>query len=80
MKSLGPRFDACISCNIQPINLKLKTPVDLNLNDRWCSFLRWRCRIGAVLFRHLARRAMKVGFVVVGLPSWINLDGVAPSE
>ena len=25
-------------------------------------------------------RAMKVGFVVVGLPSWINLDSVAPSE
>ena len=25
-------------------------------------------------------RAMKVGFVVVSLPSWINLDSVAPSE
>ena len=24
-------------------------------------------------------RAMKVGFKVVGLPSWINLDSVAPS-
>ena len=24
-------------------------------------------------------RAMKVDFVVVGLPSWINLDSVAPS-
>ena len=25
-------------------------------------------------------KAMKVGFVVVGLPSWINLDSVDPSE
>ena len=25
-------------------------------------------------------RATKVGFVVVGLPSWINLDSVAPLE
>ena len=24
-------------------------------------------------------RATKVGFVVVGLPSWIDLDSVAPS-
>ena len=25
-------------------------------------------------------KSNKVGFVVVGLPSWINLDNVAPSE
>ena len=73
------RFDACISGNNQPIDLKLKTLVDLDLNDRGSSFLRWGCRTGAVLGRHLARRATKVGFVVVGLPSWINSDSVAPS-
>ena len=28
-----PRFDACISGNIQPIDLKLKTLVDLDFND-----------------------------------------------
>ena len=43
-------------------------------------FFRWGRRIGAVLFRHLARRTTKVGFVVVGLPSWINLYSVAHSE
>ena len=75
----GMNFDACISGNIQPIDLKLKTLVDRDFNDRLCSFLCWGCRIGAVLFRHLARRATKVGFVVVSLPSWINLDRVAPS-
>ena len=40
----------------------------------------WGCRIGAVLVRHLSRRATKVGFVVVGLSSWINLDSVASLE
>ena len=40
-------------------------------------FFCWGRRIGAVLFRHLARRTKKVGFVVVELPSLINLDRVA---
>ena len=35
--------------------------------------------MSAVLFRHLALRETKVGFMVVGIPSWINLDSVAPS-
>ena len=75
-----PRFDACISGNIQPIDLKMKTLVDLDFKYRCRSFL---CRgggIGAVLVRHLAQRAAKVGFVVVGLRSLINLDSVAPSK
>ena len=55
-----PRFDACISGNIQPIDLKLKTLVDFDFNDRRWSFICWGCRIDAVLFRHLGRRAMKV--------------------
>ena len=55
-----PRFDACISGNIQPIDVKLKTLVDLDFNDRRRSFLCWGCRIDAVLFRLLARRATKV--------------------
>ena len=54
------RFDAFISGNIQPIDLKLKTLVDLDVNNRRCSFLCWGCRIDAVLFRHLGRRATKV--------------------
>ena len=74
-----PRFDACISGNIQSIDLELKTLVDPAFIDRRCSFLCWGCCIGSVLLRHLARRATKVGFVVVGLPSSINLDSVAPS-
>ena len=36
-----PHFDACISCNVQPIDLKLKTLVGLDFNDRLCSFLHW---------------------------------------
>ena len=48
-----PRFDACISCNVQPIDLKLKTLVGLDFSDRLCSFLHWGCRIGVVLSRHL---------------------------
>ena len=64
-----PTFDACISGNIQPIDLKLKTLVARDFNDRCRGFLCWGCRIGAVLFRHLSRRETKVGFVVVGLPS-----------
>ena len=43
-------------------------------------FFGWGRRIGAVLFRHFARRTTKVGFVVVGLPSWINLYSIAHSE
>ena len=35
----------------------------------------YTCRIA----RHLAQRATKVGFVVVGIRSKINLDSVAPS-
>ena len=58
----------------------MKTLVDFDCIDRWCSFVCWGHRIDAVLFRHLARRATKVGFVVVGLPSWINLDSVAHLE
>ena len=55
-----PRFDACISCNIQLIDLKLKTLVDLDFNDRLCSFLHWGCRIRAVLFCHLAQSKRRV--------------------
>ena len=55
MNFLRQRFDAFISGNIQPIDLKLKALVDLDFNDRWCSFLRWGRRIDAVLIRHLAR-------------------------
>ena len=55
-----PRFDAFISGNIQPIDVKLKTRVVLDFNDRRCSFICWGCRIGSVLFRHVARRATKV--------------------
>ena len=58
--NFSPRFDAFISGNIQPIDLKLKTLVALDFNDRRCSFLCWGCRIDAVLFRHLGRRATKV--------------------
>ena len=47
------RFDACISGNIQPIDLKMKTHVVPDFNDRRCSFRCWGCRIDAVLFRHL---------------------------
>ena len=58
--NFSPRFDACISGNIQPIDVKLKTLVVLDFTDRRCSFLCWGCRIDAVLFRHLGRRATKV--------------------
>ena len=54
-----PPFDACISGNIQPIDLKLKTLIDRDFKDRCCSFRCWGYRIGAVLVRHLARS--KVG-------------------
>ena len=49
-----------LSGNIQPIDLKLKPLVDLDFNDRRCSFLCWGGRIDAVLFRHLTLRATKV--------------------
>ena len=55
-----PHFDAFISGNIQPIDLKLKPLVALDFKDRRCSFLRWGCHIDAVLFRHLGQRATKV--------------------
>ena len=55
-----PRFDACISGSTQPIDLKLKNLVDRDFADRRCCFLCRGGRIGAVLFRHLGRRAMKV--------------------
>ena len=58
--NISPRFDAFISGNIQPIDVKLKPFVVLDVNDRRCSFLSWGCRIGAVLYCHLARRATKV--------------------
>ena len=58
--NFSPRFDACISGTIQPIDLKLNTLVDPDFNDRLSSFLCWGCHIGAVLFRHLTRRATKV--------------------
>ena len=64
-----PRFDACISGTIQPIDLKLNPIVDVVSSDRLCSFLYWGCHISAVLVRHLAQRATKVGFVVVSHPS-----------
>ena len=54
-----PRFDACISFNVQPIDLKLKTLVVLDFNDHVCSFLRWGCRIDVVLSRHLDRSKCK---------------------
>ena len=47
------RFDACISCNIQPIDLILKILVDPDFNDRLYSFIHWGCHIGVVLSRHL---------------------------
>ena len=75
-----PRFDACISGNTQPIDLKLKTLVNLDFANCGCSFLCWGHRIDAVLFRPLAQRTTKVGFVVVGIPSLINLDSVDSSE
>ena len=75
-----PHFDACISRIIQPIELKLKPLVELAFTYRWRSFLCQGCRINAVLVRHLAGRAAKVSFMVVGLPSLINLDSVAPSK
>ena len=53
------RFDACISFNVQPIDLKLKTLVVLDFNDHLYSFLHWECRIGVVLSRHLARSKCK---------------------
>ena len=59
-RNFRQRFDACISGNIQPFDLKLQTLVYPDFKDRRCSFCRWGCRIGAVLFRHLARRATKV--------------------
>ena len=55
-----PCFDACISGNIQPIDLKLKPLVAIDFNDRRCSFICWGCHIDAILFRHLGRRAAKV--------------------
>ena len=54
-----PRFDACISFNVQPIDLKLKTLVVLDFSDHLCSFLHWGCRIGVVLSRHLDRSKLK---------------------
>ena len=59
--------------DIQPIALTLKPRVDLDFLDRRCSFLCWRRGIDAVLFRHLDRRATKVGIMVLDFPSWINL-------
>ena len=50
-----PRFDARISCIIQPIDLILKILVDLDFNDRLYSFLHWGWRIGIVLSRHFAQ-------------------------
>ena len=50
-----PHFDACISCNVQPIDLKLQTLVDLAFNDRLYSFLQWGCHIGVVLSHRSAR-------------------------
>ena len=43
-----PRSDACILGYIQPIDLQLKTLVDLDFNDRRCHFLCWGHRIGAI--------------------------------
>ena len=48
-----PHFDAFISFNVQPIDVKLTTLVFLDFNDHLCSFLHWGCRIGIVLSRHL---------------------------
>ena len=55
-----PRFDARISCNVQPIDLILKILVDLDFNDRLYSFIHWGCRIGIVLSRHLGWNKRKV--------------------
>ena len=54
-----PRFDACISFNVQPIDLKLKTLVGLDFSDHLYSFLHWGCRIGVVLSHHLAQSKCK---------------------
>ena len=50
-----PLFDACISRNVQQIDLKLKPLVYLNLNDCLYNFLHWGCHIGVILSRRLAR-------------------------
>ena len=55
-----PHFDACISCNVQPTDLKLKTLVGLDFNDRLRSFLCCGCPRDVVLSRHLARSKRKV--------------------
>ena len=52
-------FDACISFNVQPIDLKLKPLVLLDFNGHLCSFRHWGCRIGIVLSRHLDRSKRK---------------------
>ena len=54
-----PRFDTCISFNVQPIDLKLKTRVLLDFNGYLCRFLHWGCCIGVVLSRHLDRSKRK---------------------
>ena len=46
-RNFRPRFDACISFNVQPIDLKLKTLVGLDFNDHVYSFL----SLG-MLYRH----------------------------
>ena len=42
--------------------------INIPLEHSWK--VEWLVRFG---------RATKVGFVVVGIPSWLNLDSVAPS-
>ena len=42
------RSDACISFNVQPIDLQLKTLVFLDFNYHLCNFLCWGSHIGAV--------------------------------
>ena len=75
-----PCFDPCISGNTQPNDMKLKPLVDRDVIDRCSSFFFLGRRIDAVLVRQLARRTTKVGFVVAGLSSLINLYRVAHSE
>ena len=58
-KKFLTRFDAGISFNVQPIDLKLKTLVGLDFNDHVYSFLHWGCCIGIILSRHLARSKHK---------------------
>ena len=60
--------------------MKLKTLVYLDFNDRRCSFLLLGMPYRRRIVSSLGSKSNESRFVVVGLPSWINLDSVAPSR